>query len=132
MPITALFSRNKTYFFVNNQYIRVTRGDIGPGEIDPGYPADISVWGWPNGFAPHGIDAALHSGSRTYFFAGDQYIRVSRGSSGAGTLDPGYPRNISAWGWPDGFAMGCKAKWVTTLFFPPRKHGRPATASRRC
>ena len=51
----------------------------------------------------NGIDAALHSGPKTYFFSGDQYIRVTRGNTGAGTIDPGYPKNVSVWGWPTSF-----------------------------
>uniref|UniRef100_UPI002593FD09 hemopexin repeat-containing protein n=1 Tax=uncultured Ornithinimicrobium sp. TaxID=259307 RepID=UPI002593FD09 len=44
--------------------------------------------------------AALHSGSKTYFFSGDRYIRVTRGDTGPGTVDPGYPAWIrSGWGW---------------------------------
>jgi hypothetical protein len=31
-----------------------------------------------------GIDAALCSGSKCYFFAGDEYIRVTRGMLGRG------------------------------------------------
>ena len=101
----ALYSGSKTYFFSGDRYIRVTRGDTGAGTVDPGYPASIaSAWGWPDGFGRDGIDAALYSGSKTYFFSGDRYIRVTRGDTGAGTVDPGYPASIaSAWGWPDGF-----------------------------
>ena len=47
----ALYSHTKCYFFAGNQYIRVTRGDTGPGTVDPGYPRNISsVWGWPASF----------------------------------------------------------------------------------
>ena len=99
----ALYSRSKTYFFKGNRYIRVTRGDTGPGTVDPGYPAPISNWGWPAGFGASGIDAALYSGSKTYFFKGNRYIRVTRGDTGPGTVDPGYPAPISNWGWPAGF-----------------------------
>ena len=49
------------------------------------------------------IDAALFSGSRCYFFKGDQYVRVSRGDVGPGTVDPGYPAHISNWRLPAGF-----------------------------
>jgi len=105
MPTATLFSRNKTYCFVNNSYIRISRGESGPGRVDPGYPKDISVWRWPENFAPNGIDAALHSRGKTYFFAGNQYIRVSRGDAGPGRVDEGYPRNISVWGWPSQFAL---------------------------
>ena len=98
MSTAALYSRTKCYFFSGDQYIRVTRGDTGAGTVDPGYPKNISTWGWGN-FGQQGIDDALHSGSKCYFFAGDQYIRVTRGDTGAGTVDPGYPKNISEWGW---------------------------------
>ena len=100
----ALYSGPKCYFFDADRYIRVTRGDTGPGTVDPGYPANISAWGWPAGFGVDGIDAALYSGSRCYFFSGNRYIRVTRGDTGPGTVDPGYPGNISAWRWPRGFA----------------------------
>jgi hypothetical protein len=50
MPTAALYSRTKCYFFSGDQYIRVTRGDVGPGTVDPGYPSNISAWGWPPGF----------------------------------------------------------------------------------
>jgi hypothetical protein len=32
----------------SDRYIRVTRGDIGPGTVDPGYPKTISELGWGN------------------------------------------------------------------------------------
>ena len=107
MPLAdALHSGSKCYFFDGNQYIRVTRGDTGPGTVDAGYPANISQWGWPGGFGSGGIDAALYSGSKCYFFRGNQYIRVTRGDTGPGTVDAGYPANISQWGWPGGFGSG--------------------------
>jgi hypothetical protein len=97
----ALFSNSKCYFFSGKEYIRVTRGETGPGMVDAGYPRPISVWGWGE-FGANGIDAALYSGSRCYFFAGDQYIRVTRADEGAGTVDAGYPKPISPnWGWGD-------------------------------
>jgi hypothetical protein len=95
----ALYSNSKCYFFKGNEYIRVTRGETGPGTVDAGYPRPISVWGW-GAFGENGIDAALYSGSRCYFFSGNQYIRVTRADEGAGTVDAGYPKPISPnWGW---------------------------------
>ena len=85
----ALYSRSKCYFFKGNRYIRVTRGDTGPGTVDSGYPAPISNWGWPGGFGSTGIDAALYSRSKCYFFKGNRYIRVTRGDTGPGTVDSG-------------------------------------------
>ena len=99
----ALYSVSKDYFFSGSQYIRVTRGDTGPGTVDAGYPAPISRWGWPAGFGANGIDAALYSGTKCYFFSGSQYIRVTRGDTGPGSVDAGYPAPISRWGWPAGF-----------------------------
>jgi Hemopexin/Metallo-peptidase family M12B Reprolysin-like len=97
----ALYSRSKCYFFKGNRYLRVTRGDTGPGTVDSGYPAPISNWGWPDGFGSSGIDAALYSHTKCYFFKGDEYIRVTRGDIGPGTVDAGYPAPISNWGWDD-------------------------------
>ncbi|WP_177188118.1 hemopexin repeat-containing protein [Rhodococcus maanshanensis] len=94
----ALYSGTKCYFFNGNQYIRVTRTDTGPGTIDPGYPKNISEWQWGT-FGSNGIDAALYSGTKCYFFNGNQYIRVTRTDTGPGTIDPGYPKNISEWQW---------------------------------
>jgi Hemopexin len=99
----ALYSGSKCYFFDGARYIRVTRGDTGAGTVDAGYPKAISTWGWPAGFGSTGIDAALYSGSKCYFFDGSRYIRVTRGDTGPGTVDPGYPNDIATWGWPAGF-----------------------------
>jgi len=107
----ALYSGSKCYFFSGNQYIRVTRGDTGAGTVDGGYPAPISNWGWGE-FGKNGIDAALYSGSKCYFFSGKQYIRVTRGDTGAGTVDGGYPAQISQWGWGEFGANGIR----TALF----------------
>lgn len=105
----ALYSNSKCYFFSGKQYIRVTRGETGPGTVDAGYPRPISVWGWGS-FGENGIDAALYSGSRCYFFAGDQYIRVTRADEGAGTVDAGYPRPIKPnWGWGNFGSKGISA-----------------------
>src|SRR5271170_6651834 len=94
----ALYSGPVDYFFSGKQYIRVTRGNTGPGKVDPGYPAPISNWGW-GAFGASGIQAALYSGPVCYFFSGKEYIRVTRGNTGAGKIDPGYPAPISNWGW---------------------------------
>jgi hypothetical protein len=94
----ALYSGPKCYFFSGNQYIRVSRGDTGPGTVDAGYPKPISNWGW-GAFGANGIDAALFSEPVCYFFSGNQYIRVSRGQTGPGRVDAGYPQPISNWNW---------------------------------
>jgi len=83
----ALYSGTKCYFFSGKEYIRVTRGEVGAGTVDPGYPKPISVWGWGS-FGAKGIDAALNSGPKDYFFSGKEYIRVTRGDSGPGRLIP--------------------------------------------
>ncbi len=98
----ALYSGTKCYFFSGKQYIRVTRGDTGPGKVDAGYPAPISKWGWGN-FGKDGIDGALYSGTKCYFFSGNQYIRVTRGDTGPGTVDAGYPASVENWRWPPSF-----------------------------
>ena len=86
----ALYSGWNCYFFLGPRYLRVTRGDTGPGRgWVRGYPAPISNWGWPAGFGFGGIDAALYSGSKCYFFKGNRYIRVTRGDTGPGRIDPG-------------------------------------------
>ncbi|MFC9664684.1 hemopexin repeat-containing protein [Nocardia sp. NPDC127606] len=103
MTKVALRSGDWIYFFAGDQYIRVHRpGDTGAGTLDGG-PSNISAWKWPQSFGRNGIDAAFRSGTKTYFFCGNQYIRVTRGATGPGTVDPGYPGNISGWGWPADF-----------------------------
>jgi hypothetical protein len=105
----ALYSGTKCYIFKGAEYIRVTRSDTSPGSIDAGYPQSISEWGWPDGFGAGGIAAALYSGSKCYFFDGQEYIRVSRGDTGGGLTDPGYPKPISNWDWPSFGADGISA-----------------------
>jgi hypothetical protein len=104
----AMSSGPVDYFFSGSRFIRVTRGETGPGVVDSGYPKSISEWGWGE-FGAHGIDAALNSGAFSYFFAGDRYIRVSRGDVGRGRIDEGYPKPISAWGWGEVGADGIDA-----------------------
>jgi Hemopexin len=105
----ALYSGSKCYFFAGGEYIRVTRAVTGPRTIDPGYPRPIAPnWGW-GAFGANGIDAALYSNSKCYFFSGKEYIRVTRGETGPGTVDAGYPRPISVWGWGSFGANGIDA-----------------------
>ncbi|MBV9783284.1 MAG: hypothetical protein JO264_05640, partial [Acidisphaera sp.] len=118
------------YFFSGNQYIRVTRGYEGPGTVDAGYPAPISNWGWGN-FGKNGIDAALYSGAVDYFFSGNQYIRVHRGTTGPGTVDAGYPAPISNWGWGEFGKNGIDAAlWSDTVcyFFSGNQYIRVSRA----
>jgi hypothetical protein len=112
----ALYSDTKCYFFAGEHYIRVSRGDVDPGQVDSGYPAPISDWGWGE-FGAHGIDAALNSGAFSYFFAGDRYIRVSRGDVGRGRIDEGYPAPISDWGWGPFGASGISAALFSGVDF---------------
>ena len=122
----ALYSDTKCYFFAGEHYIRVSRGDVDPGQIDSGYPAPISDWGWGE-FGAHGIDAALNSGAFSYFFAGEHYIRVSRGDVGRGRIDEGYPAPISDWGWGPFGASGISAALFSGIDFdepaPEPSHG---------
>jgi len=120
----ALYSGSKCYFFSGNQYIRVTKGVTGRGTMDPGYPAPISNWGW-GAFGANGIDAALWSGSVCYFFSGNQYIRVTRGDTGAGSMDAGYPQPISNWNWGAFGANGIKGALYSggPLVAPPPTTG---------
>jgi hypothetical protein len=73
-------------------------------------PFPISNWNWPGGFGKNGIDAALWSGTVSYFFSGNQYVRTTRKSAtDLGMTDPEYPRSIYAgWGWNNGFNQGVK------------------------
>src|SRR6185295_14679308 len=89
-----------TISFQVHDSIRVTRGETGPGVVDSGYPKPISDRGWGD-FGAHGIDAALYSDTKCYFFAGEHYIRVSRGDVDPGQIDSGYPAPISDWAWGD-------------------------------
>ena len=44
-----------------------------------------------------------------YFFSGREYIRVTRGETDVGSMDPGYPAPISKWNWGDFGANGIDA-----------------------
>ena len=54
----------------------MTRGITGPyiegpdGKPEISGPFPISNWNWPSGFGENGIDAALWSGTVSYFFSG--------------------------------------------------------------
>jgi hypothetical protein len=112
----ALYSGSVCFFFKGAQYIQVTRGITGPylegpdGKPEISGPFPISNWNWPGGFGKNGIDAALWSGTASYFFSGNQYVRVTRKSdTDLGTTDPDYPRSIYAgWGWNNDFNQGVK------------------------
>jgi len=112
----ALYSGSVCFFFKGPQYIQVTRGITGPaldgpnGKPEIAGPFPISNWKWPGTFGASGIDAALWSGTVSYFFSGNEYIRVTRKSdTDFGTTDPGYPRSIYAgWGWDNVFNNGIK------------------------
>ena len=92
------------YFFSGKEYIRVRRDDTGPGSPDKSYPKSIQNWDWPDGFGVNGIDAALYSGSKCYFFKGAHYLRVTRNDTvGPSQQDFRSPQPISDWGWPKGF-----------------------------
>ena len=56
-----------------------------------------------------------------YFFSGNQFIRITRNVTGSGTMDAGYPKPISAWGWGSFGASGIKASFYSggSLVPPP-------------
>jgi Hemopexin len=112
----AMSSGPVDYFFSGSRFIRVTRGETGVGFIDSGYPKSISDWGWGE-FGAHGIDAALYSDTKCYFFAGEQYIRVSRGDVDPGQIDDGYPAPISDWGWGEFGGHGIDAALFSGIDF---------------
>jgi hypothetical protein len=103
-------------FLSGSRFIRVTRGETGVGFIDSGYPKSISDWGWGE-FGAQGIDAALYSDTKCYFFAGEHYIRVSRGDVDPGHIDDGYPAPISDWGWGEFGAHGIDAALFSGIDF---------------
>ena len=94
------------YFFSGNKYIQYTRGETGSGSSSQ--PLPISDWPWPSfkdgkKFGANGIDAALYSGSKCYFFSGAWWISGTIDDpTGLGT-DYTAPQPISAWGWHDNF-----------------------------
>ena len=101
---TQLWSGTAMYLFSGNQYIRVTRtSDTDLGITDPQYLRSIYAgWGWDNVFND-GVNGALPSGSRCYFFRGTEHMRVSRGFELGGFIDPTYPQRIKGWEFPSGF-----------------------------
>ncbi len=107
----ALYSEGHAYFFKNLSYMRCTRSVGALGQHDPNYPTDLTAWGWAAAadFAAltNGISAALNSGGVDYFFekfsphtyGTQRYIRVTRGETGPGKVDEGYPKPITEWNW---------------------------------
>lgn len=98
------------YFFSGPHYIKYTRGETGAGTLDTPTPLPISDWKFPKlpnsdtVFGANGVDAALYSGRKTYFFSGKFYVRLTIDTPGSlGSVDPGYPRPISDWGWHQNF-----------------------------
>ena len=78
-----------------HEYIRVSRFDVGPGSVNAGYPAPISNWtGAP--FEPT-ASTRLYSGSKCYFFKGNQYIHVTRGELVPELVDAAYSAPICNW-----------------------------------
>ena len=60
----------RTYFFKGSQYWRY---DTTRGQIDAGYPRDMSAWGG----IPYDIGAAFQwTNGRSYFFKGNQYYAL--------------------------------------------------------
>ena len=78
--------------------LKLSDGDAHPCSMFGGF----GNWGWGN-FGKDGIDAALYSGTKCYFFSGKQYIRVTRGDTGPGKVDAGYPASVENWRWPPSF-----------------------------
>ena len=95
----VLWPNGKAYFFKGTEYVRYNADPAHEG-VEPGYPKPI-LGNWP-GLAeafPHGIDTAVvWSGSKAYFFKGDQYVRYNIDPNHEG-VDPGYPQPIAAH-WP--------------------------------
>ncbi|HWT25772.1 MAG TPA: hemopexin repeat-containing protein [Solirubrobacteraceae bacterium] len=84
----------KAYFFRGDQYVRY---DWSRDGVDPGYPAQLSLWKLPAPFHL-GIDGAINGeaayADKLYLFKGDQYVRYDWN---ADSPDPGYPQPISQW-----------------------------------
>jgi hypothetical protein len=96
----------KTYFFRGSKFVRY---DWATDDVDPGYPASMSLWNVPGAFV-NGIDASLNGvGSfdgKAYFFRGSEFVRYDWAS---GTVDAGYPLPVSVWNLPGAFASGVDA-----------------------
>lgn len=102
------------YFFAGALYTLLNRGETGAGSIVPGYnPArPISDFKFPvlpgstTHFGSEGIDAALSSGSKYYFFKDNYYVRATQiqpGEPNTITQDFTEAHPISEWGFCDGF-----------------------------
>lgn len=98
--------RGKTYFFKGNRFVSY---DWARQDMEPGFPAPLSRWNLPAGFA-EGIDAAFNGigrfAGKAYFFKGDRYVRYDWTT---GKIDDGFPASISAWNLPAEFSQGIDA-----------------------
>lgn len=97
MKVATFTSDKYCYLFFDGIYVRATKNSNNKFTIDDGYPLPISVWGWGD-FGKEGIDAAYEAPgtNKCYFFCDNRYIRVTRSpGTGAGTVDPSYPKAIS-------------------------------------
>ena len=91
----------KAFFFRNDRYVRY---DWNTNQVDPGYPAPLSLWELPAPFQT-GIRAALNGEGpqqdMTYFFRGDQYATYDWPTGAVSGPSP-----LSALNLPTDFATG--------------------------
>jgi len=97
-------SSGSAFFFKNEHH---NRYDWVADKAVDGYPIDNSIFGLPMGKS---IDAAINGQAafegKAYFFVETKYYRYDWKN---GTIDDGYPLDISAWGFPDSFNTGIDA-----------------------
>jgi Hemopexin len=86
---------SKAFFFNDGQYVRY---DWSTGQVDQGYPLNLTYWKFPGGFLP-GIDAAVNGygqfAGKAYFFKGNRYVRYDWSSE---SVD--FEGELSAWKHP--------------------------------
>ena len=99
----AMYRGSKCYFFSKKKYIRVTRGDAGPGTLDFA-PRSISG-GWrSDNYHKDEVDAAMNGVGKSYLFSGKEYIGATPVRNARDKIGNHYPKTLSeGWnGWGEG------------------------------
>lgn len=112
--------KDKAFFFKGGRYVRY---DWPTGQVDAGYPLNLTEWKLPPEFVA-GIDAAVNGwgsfAGKAYFFKDNQYVRYDWASE---SVDLDFPRELSKWELPSPCSLQVDAAlegqgaWANKAYF---------------